>query len=184
MRKISKVEEELVPSQSVAQESVAHLQAENEELREKLNQKEKKCKEFEVQVLLLKTKEEDASKEAKELRANLREARANSAFLAKQLEETKLQLENATLHAARMLSEEEIKKAIRTVYNGETYFSAEVNETVMQNMLKGGVKRNHKLVVDLPLTTREIEVLRLILKEFTNQEIADERCHLHVHDAA
>lgn len=71
-------------------------------------------------------------------------------------------------------SQEEIKKALRTVYEGDTYFSAEVNETVMQNMLKGGVKRNHKLVVDLPLTSREKEVLRLILKEYTNQEIADE----------
>ena len=71
-------------------------------------------------------------------------------------------------------SEEEIRKALNAVFNGENYFSAEVNETVMQNMLKGGVKRNHKLVVDLPLTSREKEVLRLILKEYTNQEIADE----------
>lgn len=70
--------------------------------------------------------------------------------------------------------EEEIKKALRAVFEGETYFSAEVNETVMQNMLKGGVKRNHKLVVDLPLTSREEEVLKLILKEYSNQEIADE----------
>lgn len=70
--------------------------------------------------------------------------------------------------------ETEIKKALRAVSEGETYFSAEVNETVMQNMLKGGVKRNHKLVVDLPLTSRETEVLKLILKEYSNQEIADE----------
>ena len=70
--------------------------------------------------------------------------------------------------------EEEIKKALNKVHQGEPYFSAEVNETVMQNMLKGGVKRNHKLVVDLPLTSREKDVLRLILKEYSNQEIADE----------
>jgi len=69
--------------------------------------------------------------------------------------------------------EAEIKKAITAVYNGETYFSAEVNETVMQNMLKGGIKRNSKLVVDLPLTSREKEVLHLIIKECSNQEIAD-----------
>jgi len=71
-------------------------------------------------------------------------------------------------------AEEEIKKALKAVYAGESYFSAEVNETVMQHMLKGGIKRNHKLVVDLPLTDREKEVLYLILKEYTNQEIADE----------
>ena len=70
--------------------------------------------------------------------------------------------------------EAEIKKALRKVYNGETYYSAEVAETVMQNMMKGGIKRSNKLVVDLPLTTREEEVLHLIIKEHSNQEIADE----------
>jgi len=70
--------------------------------------------------------------------------------------------------------EEEIKKALRAVYEGETYYSADVAETVMQNMMKGGIKRNNKLVVDLPLTSREKEVLHLIIKEYSNQEIADE----------
>ncbi len=70
--------------------------------------------------------------------------------------------------------EEIIKTALRKVYNNETYYSAEVAETVMQSMLKGDVKRNSKLVVDLPLTNREKEVLRLIIKEYTNQEIAEE----------
>jgi DNA-binding NarL/FixJ family response regulator len=71
--------------------------------------------------------------------------------------------------------EEEVKKAIRTVYKGESYYSAEVAETVMQGMMKGSsIKRSNKLVVDLPLTSREQEVLYLIIKEKTNQEIADE----------
>ena len=70
--------------------------------------------------------------------------------------------------------EEEIKKALRSVYAGEAYYSAEVAETVMQNMMKGGIKRSNKLVVDLPLTSREEEVLHLIIKEYSNQEIADE----------
>ncbi len=70
--------------------------------------------------------------------------------------------------------EEEIKKALRKVYAGESYYSAEVAETVMQNMMKGGIKRSNKLVVDLPLTSREEEVLHLIIKEYSNQEIADE----------
>jgi DNA-binding NarL/FixJ family response regulator len=42
--------------------------------------------------------------------------------------------------------EEEIKKALRKVNDGETYYSAEVAETVMQNMMKGGIKRSNKLV--------------------------------------
>ena len=70
--------------------------------------------------------------------------------------------------------EEEIKKALRSVYAGDSYYSAEVAETVMQNMMKGGIKRSNKLVVDLPLTSREEEVLHLIIKEYSNQEIADE----------
>jgi DNA-binding NarL/FixJ family response regulator len=70
--------------------------------------------------------------------------------------------------------EEEIKRALRNVYKGESYYSAEVAETVMQNMMKGGIKRSNKLVVDLPLTSREEEVLHLIIKEYSNQEIADE----------
>ena len=70
--------------------------------------------------------------------------------------------------------EEEIKKALRKVNDGESYYTAEVAETVMQNMMKGGIKRSNKLVVDLPLTSREEEVLHLIIKEYTNQEIADE----------
>lgn len=70
--------------------------------------------------------------------------------------------------------EEEIKKALRKVYKGELYYSAEVQETVMQHKFKSGSIRSHKLVVDLPLTSREKEVLRLIIKEYTNQEIADE----------
>jgi DNA-binding NarL/FixJ family response regulator len=70
--------------------------------------------------------------------------------------------------------EEEIKTALRSVYNGEPYYSPAVAETVMQNLMKGGIKRSSKLVVDLPLTSREEEVLHLIIKEYTNQEIADE----------
>ena len=34
------------------------------------------------------------------------------------------------------------------------------------------MKSSH-MVVDIPLTEREKEVLRLIIKEYTNQEIAD-----------
>ena len=71
-------------------------------------------------------------------------------------------------------TEEEVKDALRTVYNGDTYYSSEVTETVMQNMMKRKPLKKSHLVVDIPLTEREKEVLRLIIKEYTNQEIADE----------
>ena len=81
----------------------------------------------------------------------------------------------ATGYILKNSGEEEVKKAIRTVNNGETYYSAEVAEIVMQSMMKGSnIQRSNKLVVDLPLSSRETEVLYLIIKEKTNQEIADE----------
>jgi DNA-binding NarL/FixJ family response regulator len=71
-------------------------------------------------------------------------------------------------------TQEEVKDALRTVNAGDTYYSSEVTETVMQNMMKRKPLKKSHLVVDIPLTEREKEVLRLIIKEYTNQEIADE----------
>ena len=81
----------------------------------------------------------------------------------------------ATGYILKNSGEEEVKKGIRAVNNGETFYSAEVAEIVMQSMMKGSnIKRSNKLVVDLPLSSREKEVLYLIIKEKTNQEIADD----------
>lgn len=71
-------------------------------------------------------------------------------------------------------TEEEVKDALRTVASGETYYSEEVTETVMASMMKRKPMKTSHMVVDLPLTEREKEVLRLIIKEYSNQEIADE----------
>ncbi len=64
---------------------------------------------------------------------------------------------------------EEIKKALTIVHGGGTYYSPEVTETVM-NSLAAGKEKDAKAGV---LSTREIEVLNLIVKEYSNQEIAD-----------
>ena len=71
-------------------------------------------------------------------------------------------------------TEEEVKEALRTVATGETYYSEEVTDTVMASMMKRKPMKTSHMVVDLPLTEREKEVLLLIIKEYTNQEIADE----------
>lgn len=71
-------------------------------------------------------------------------------------------------------TEEEVKEALRTVNSGETYYSSEVTEVVMQSMMKKKPMKSSHMVVEIPLTEREKEVLRLIIKEYTNQEIADE----------
>ena len=71
-------------------------------------------------------------------------------------------------------TEEEVKDALRTVFGGETYYSSEVTEVVMQSMMKKKPLKTSHMVVEIPLTEREKEVLRLIIKEYSNQEIADE----------
>lgn len=68
---------------------------------------------------------------------------------------------------------EELITAINTVMEGETYFSEEVKNLIMMDMIK---KRNAagKIAGELiPLTPRELDVLELIIDEYTNQEIAD-----------
>lgn len=65
----------------------------------------------------------------------------------------------------------ELLKAIRTVNNGQSYFSQEVTQTIMGSLMKN--KNASKKKTKLKISRREKEVLQLIMQEFTNQEIAD-----------
>ncbi len=68
---------------------------------------------------------------------------------------------------------EELVKAIKTVSSGKNYFSDEVKNIIMMNMVK---KKTHVSKISgerIPLTSRERDVLEYIVKEFTNQEIAE-----------
>ncbi len=68
---------------------------------------------------------------------------------------------------------EELFKAIRTVSNGDSYFSKEVTETIMKGLMNSR-KASSKTNSSIPkLSRREKEVLKLIAQEFTTQEIAD-----------
>jgi len=79
----------------------------------------------------------------------------------------------ASGYVLKNCTEKELKKAIKMVYEGNTYYSAEVTEVVMVNLMKNNNTKTSNLVVDMPLTEREKEVLELIIKEHTNNEIAD-----------
>ena len=79
----------------------------------------------------------------------------------------------ASGYVLKNCTEKELKKAIKAVYEGDTYYSSEVTEIVMTNLMKNNPTKTSHLVVDMPLTEREKEVLELIIKEFTNNEIAD-----------
>ncbi|MBC8753261.1 response regulator transcription factor [Kordia sp. YSTF-M3] len=67
---------------------------------------------------------------------------------------------------------EELEEAIKTVYKKGFYF----NEFVSQALLKGLKNKSGKPLTigkDYHLTSREIEVLELIAKEFTTAEMAE-----------
>lgn len=69
--------------------------------------------------------------------------------------------------------EREVRKAIREVSNGSHYYSPEVTGIIM-DALSSTTKKWDRVTHEVPLTSREKEVLNLIVKEFTNGEIAEE----------
>ena len=68
--------------------------------------------------------------------------------------------------------ESELQKAVEAVIADDIYYSKEVAQTVMNNLAKRKTRGNSDGVAT-PLTPREKEVYKLILEEYTNQEIAD-----------
>jgi DNA-binding NarL/FixJ family response regulator len=69
---------------------------------------------------------------------------------------------------------QELMTAVETVMAGESYFSQEVSSIMMSQFMTRKVTNpteNSKL--DITLTRRETEIIRLIAEELTNSEIAD-----------
>lgn len=69
-------------------------------------------------------------------------------------------------------SQETLLNAIHTIMNGETYFGQDIMKSMMEAMAprpRNKVLRSY----NVELTKREREVLKLITKEMTNQEIAE-----------
>jgi DNA-binding NarL/FixJ family response regulator len=65
---------------------------------------------------------------------------------------------------------------IHTVFKGQSYFSKEVTQTIMSSLMKKKKKsvEIQKRSLHIPkISRREKEVLALIVKEFTTQEIAE-----------
>ncbi|MAT54301.1 MAG: DNA-binding response regulator [Saprospirales bacterium] len=69
-------------------------------------------------------------------------------------------------------SQKELLKAIHTICEGETYFGQDVMKSVMEAMTPR-TKLKAPRFYPVELTKREMEVLKLITREFTNQEIAE-----------
>lgn len=65
----------------------------------------------------------------------------------------------------------ELKDAINSIMNGKHYFSDEATHSIMMDLVKGKGKPTSPDSVHI--TDRELEILELIVQEFTNQEIAE-----------
>ncbi|MDP4764213.1 MAG: response regulator transcription factor [Salibacteraceae bacterium] len=71
-------------------------------------------------------------------------------------------------------TQEELKEALENVASGRNFFTSEVTNIIMSSMAGTNKKSYSKVSLEMPLTERELEVLELVMKEFTNNEIADE----------
>jgi len=65
----------------------------------------------------------------------------------------------------------EMMNAIRTVYNGNTFYSHQIFQAIVHQMTGGAPPKKDK--VGEKLTKRELEVLTLLAEEKSNHEIAD-----------
>lgn len=68
---------------------------------------------------------------------------------------------------------DELENAIRIVVEGGNYYSNDVKDALFMQII--GKKTSFGKIVgeQIPLTKREKDVLKLIMEEYTNQEIAD-----------
>jgi len=83
----------------------------------------------------------------------------------------KMMLSNgAKGYVLKNAGQEEVVKAIKTVYNGKMYLDATVNEIVVNSVANKSTKKESPFP---SISRREKEVLQLILDEYTTQEIAD-----------
>ncbi|PWN05674.1 response regulator transcription factor [Rhodohalobacter mucosus] len=65
----------------------------------------------------------------------------------------------------------ELKEAIHTIMDGKHYFSDEATQSIMMDLVKGKGKSSSPDPIHI--TDRELEILELIVQEYTNQEIAE-----------
>ncbi|GAB5417638.1 MAG: response regulator transcription factor [Crocinitomicaceae bacterium] len=62
-------------------------------------------------------------------------------------------------------------RAIKDVYNNGYHFNQQVTRQLVSDIIRNS-KKDSKLVIDTPLSEREIEILRLICQQKTSQEIS------------
>ncbi|WP_044203071.1 response regulator transcription factor [Flammeovirga sp. OC4] len=80
--------------------------------------------------------------------------------------------EGASGYLLKDCKQEELLMAIKTVATGGTYFSPKVTEIII-NSIQKTKPHAKRMVTEVKLSKREKEVLELILKEYSNTEIAE-----------
>ena len=83
----------------------------------------------------------------------------------------KMMANGASGYLLKNAGQEELIKAVRTVFSGKKYFSDEVADIVLSNLSGKRSKTNSSPFPKL--SRREKEILTLIVDEMTTQEIAD-----------
>lgn len=76
----------------------------------------------------------------------------------------------ATGYLLKNTGKDEVLTAIRSVARGDSYFSKEVSAILIEQIHNPPGRKKRQ--ADVPLTARELEVLQLIAREYTNPEIA------------
>ena len=66
---------------------------------------------------------------------------------------------------------EEMVKAIRIVHEGQTFYSYQIMESIVKQLVTEKTKT--KQLAGQKLTKRELQILKMIADEFSNKEIAD-----------
>lgn len=89
---------------------------------------------------------------------------AESTYIVKMLEA------GASGYVLKDAGSRELVNAINTVIAGGTYYSNEVSLKLIQHLMQK--KKIAAAKKDIPLTPREIEILKLIAEEYSNPEIA------------
>lgn len=85
-------------------------------------------------------------------------------------------MEGVNGYVLKSSGEEEIINGVEAIISGDTYFSKEVTYAVVNDLARKKEVAGHlspKLSYETPLTSREKEVLKLIIDQKSNQEIAD-----------
>jgi len=78
--------------------------------------------------------------------------------------------EGASGYILKNTDHEELLTAIKAVSNGQQYYSQSVTQTMMNSFAKK--KNTSNDLINVKISKREKEILALIIKEYTAQEIA------------